>query len=78
MRMKASDIAKLAASIAAGAITYNAAVDMLDNDGDVSLLDSLIAAGAGGVAGGLIGGIMDKTGVSGLVDDVADDLFGLF
>lgn len=73
--MRASDIAKLAASIAVGSITYEAAVDMLDNDGDVSLLDSLMAGAVGGVAGGIVSGLMDKTGVTGVVDDVLGGWF---
>jgi len=74
--MRSSDIAKLAASVAAGYITYEAAVDFLDNDGEVSFLDKVLAGSAGGVVGGIVGGLMDSTGVSDLIDDVTDDLFG--
>ncbi len=77
--MRASDIAKLAASIAAGSLTYHAAIDMLDDDGDVSLLDGMMASGAGivggGVVGSIVGHVMDETGVSDLVDDISDTLF---
>lgn len=73
--MKSSDIAKLAASIATGYITYEAAINLLDNDGDVSLLDSLIAGGVAGAAGGIVGGLMDATGASDLVDGIFGDLF---
>ncbi len=73
--MRASDIAKLAASVATGYITYEAATKLLGNDGDISLLDSLVAGGVAGTAGGIVGGLMDKTGASNLVDDVFGDLF---
>jgi hypothetical protein len=70
--MRASDIAKLAAAIAAGSITYNAVVSQLDDDGDISLLDSILAGGAGSIAGAAAGKIMDATGVSDLIDEVFD------
>lgn len=78
--MRTSEIAELAAAIAAGSISYSAAIDRLDDDGDVSILDSLIAGGAGAL-GGAIGGsvartVMRKTGISRAIDDIADDLFG--
>ncbi len=76
--MKASDIAKLAAGIAAGSITYGAAKSQLESDGDLSLLDNLLAAGAGAVAGAAVSKVMDATGVSGLVDDVADTVSDIF
>lgn len=78
--MRASEIAELAAMIAAGSITYQAAIDQLDDDGDISILDSLIAGSAGAI-GGTIGGsvarsVMRKTGISRAIDDVVDDIFG--
>ena len=73
--MKASDIAKLAASIAAGSITYEAARDSLDPEHH-SLLDAAIAAGAGAVAGSVAAAALDATGASDLIDDATDFLFG--
>ena len=74
--MRPSEIAKLAAGIAAGSLTYGAVVDDLDDDGDVSMLDSLLAGGASAITGALggriIGNAMDATGVSDLVDDLFD------
>jgi hypothetical protein len=70
--MKASDIAKLAAGIAAGSLTYDAVVDQLDDDGDISLLDTILASGAGGVTGSIVGGLMDATGVSEVIDEIFD------
>lgn len=81
--MQPSDIAKLAASIAAGSMTYSAARRHLSSDGDLSILDSLVAGGAGAL-GGAIGGrvvseIMDETGITDLIDDTVGGLFkGLF
>lgn len=68
--MQASDILKLAASVAAGSLTYEAAAESLSSDGDRSVLDSILAGGAGLAAGGLVGGLLDATGISGIVDDI--------
>lgn len=68
--MRSSDIAKLAASIAAGSVTYSAVINQLDDDGDVSLLDSLLAGGAAAVAGAVVSEAMDATGISDLIDDI--------
>lgn len=57
--MTREQIAQLAASVAAGSITYAAASAMLSSDGELSTLDSLIAAGAG-AAGGELGAIAAK------------------
>ncbi len=73
--MKASDIAKLAAAIAAGSITQQAALETLESDGERSLLDQLVAAGAGVATGSAVAGIMDATGVTGLIDDVTESIF---
>jgi hypothetical protein len=73
--MKASDIAKLAAAIAAGSITQQAALAQLESDGERSLLDQLLAAGAGAATGTAVASIMDATGVSDLIDDVTDSIF---
>lgn len=72
--MRASDIAKFVAAIAAGSITYNAVVSQLDDDGDISLLDSLLAGGASSIAGAITSSLMDKSGVSDIIDDFCDDL----
>jgi hypothetical protein len=74
--MRASDIAKLAASIGAGYITYEAASNMLSSDGDKSMLDSIIAGAAGGIAGGLVGELMDSTGATDMIDDVFGEMTG--
>jgi hypothetical protein len=76
--MKSSDIAKLAASVAAGSISYEMARKTLSLDGDISLLDSLLASGSG-LIGGAIGGkvietVMDETGLTNLIDET----FGSF
>jgi hypothetical protein len=73
--MKASDIAKLAAAIAAGSITQQTALAQLESDGERSLLNQLLAAGAGAATGTAVASIMDATGVSDLIDDVADSIF---
>lgn len=73
--MKASDIAKLAAAVAAGSITQQAALTQLESDGERSLLDQLLAAGAGAATGAAVAGLMDATGVSDLIDDVTDSIF---
>lgn len=74
--MKASDIAKLATSVATGVVTYEVACNMLDDDGEVSTLDKLIAGGAGlGVAAatsGIVSDVMDATGVSDVIDSLFD------
>lgn len=72
--MKTSDIAKLAATVATGVITYEVACDMLDDDGEVSTLDKIIAAGAGvgvaAVSSNIISDVMDSTGISDFIDDL--------
>lgn len=78
--MLASDIAKLAASIAAGSVSYDMARSRLSSDGDISLLDSILSGGAGAL-GGAIGGrvvseVMDRTGVTDLIDDTVGSIFG--
>lgn len=74
--MEASDIAKLAASVAAGAITYDVATSLLGGNRELSLLDSLIAGAASGVVGSIAGEVMDATGVSEIIDDVAGEVGG--
>lgn len=76
MSLKASDIAKLSAGVAAGYFTASY-VNSLIADGDDSTIESLLKSCTGLAAGGLASGItttlMDKTGVSSLIDDVADE-----
>ena len=50
--MRASDIAKLAASIDAGYVTYDTAIGLLRSDADISLLDSFLASLAGAADAG--------------------------
>ena len=73
--MQASQIAKLAASIGTGAISYEAVTESLSEDG-VSHLDSVLGMGAGivggAIGGRIIGNIMDSTGVSDVIDDIFD------
>lgn len=76
--MKPSDIAKIAAQVTAGSISYEHAKTLLPST-NIPLLDSLIT-GAGGMVGGAIGGrvigeVMDRTGITDVIDDVVGDLF---
>lgn len=79
--MRPSDLAKIAAGLAAGSITHDAALSLLG--GDHGLLDKLLAGGAG-IAGAAIGGslagrVMDEVGISEALDDAGDaiaDAFG--
>lgn len=78
--MQPSDIVKLAASVTAGSITYDIARSRLSSNDHISMLDSLLAGGAG-MIGGQIGGrviseVMDRTGVTDLIDDTVGGLFG--
>jgi hypothetical protein len=72
--MKASDIAKLAAGVAAGDFTASAVRNQL-SDGDCNIFDSLLAVGTGSLAGVAVSKAMDITGASDLIDSVVEDLF---
>ena len=74
--MHASDIAKIAASVVAGSLTYEAASHLLG--GNNSLLDQFIAGGAASVAGGVVGEVMDDLGVSGAIDKGVGEFESLF
>ena len=67
--MRSSDIAKLAASVVAGYVTYDSAISLLEKDSDISLLDNFIAAASGGFVSGLVSDIMDSSGLSDAIDD---------
>jgi hypothetical protein len=81
MDLKASDVAKLAAGIAAGYFT-SSYVSSLIEDEDDGMLEKLIKMGGSAAAGGVVGkatsDLMDATGASDVIDDVADTVSDLF
>lgn len=76
--MEASDIAKLAADLSIGAITADA---IREHYGD-GILSAVLGIAGGSIVAGLaaplVSSLMDETGVSGLIDDVADEVGGFF
>lgn len=64
--MKASDIAKLAAGLAAGTITTS----YIEEEYGEGVLGSVLAIAGGSIVGGLVAGAMDSFGVSDFIDDI--------
>lgn len=77
MNLKASDLAKLTAAIAAGSVTQEAVTRALDS-GDHSFINSVLGMGAGVVTGSIVGDAMDATGASDLIDDAAESIGDVF
>lgn len=70
--MTASDISKLAAGVVAGSVTHDYALGLLTDSADIRLFDKCVALGAGSIAGAAAATAMDVTGMSSVIDDVAD------
>jgi ribosomal protein S5 len=72
--MKSADIAALAASLAAGAITASAIEDEYGHSILGAVLGGAGGLGAGAVAGGVTKFVLEETGIG----DVLDDVLGIF